>query len=270
MPRMGYIPHAQNNDRCVAFIGLEDDGIQGSATPIAAKNVNWIQEAVGDGLAGTKFRIRFLIEHDWDVQQGDQFAFMVSIDNSFEIRLDVASFGVRLAASDYLVNGEEAVDYVGRLGSGVWNLDDGYGDIVTGGPNRTGGTIWKAVPDITETEVEICVELVGDDLVAGQTVEIYPIKVFLEGSADFSNGYTEYPFITVAKTPTKPGHAALAGVASLEADGRCVHYADARLDGVADVVASGDRIGPQPAVVATSGAIANPIAEEAGGLITRI
>jgi hypothetical protein len=273
---MGMAGGSSNNLRQVAFIGLVDDGLQGSATPIAAKNVDWIQEAVGVGLTGTKFRVRFLVEHTIGPGQGDQFAFMFAIDNGFEQRLSTTSTGLRIVASDYLVNGEDPVDYVGRLGTGVWAWEL-FGGVMTADPNYTGGVAWHG--EVTETEVEICVELVADELALGQIIEIYPVeyiptRIFPPGVGpqlqDFYDGYTAYPFLTVAMTPTVPAYSWCLCSSSLVATTDSVKGAAAVLAAEASMVADGDTLDPQPGVPAVAGVSATPIVAEAGGIAVRI
>jgi len=186
-----------NRKRQVAFRGRFDDGEEAAPPPTTTSGANWIAglNENWSQKTGTKFRVRTLIEHTGSGLIGSNVGFGVSSSHNGAAFVPVSSGTtvIRSINSDFYNDGDDTTEFVGRLGTGDWADDDNE---AARGQNAFTGLV-DFNQFIQEIEVEFCFEIVGTDVVDGDTIELQWTNGVLGNP--FTVGYTESPVITVSK-----------------------------------------------------------------------
>jgi hypothetical protein len=93
--------------------------------------------------------------------------------------------------SSFYNDGDDSTDFVGRIGTGVW------ADLTNGGAvgESAQSSSVSFGTGLDEIEIEWCLEIISGDVINGDTIELQATQ----STANFGDGYTESPLITVDK-----------------------------------------------------------------------
>jgi hypothetical protein len=171
-----------NGLRQVAFRGRNDDGSETTATWISEKNTNWSQRP------DRTFRLRLVID-------GTKL-FFGTVQLYYSLN-GIAFFAITASSSKIkvvpTVNYTHNDDSTQQVGSGDF-FTDNHGMTTDVNDGRTSSD-FKVTEDepLTEAEAEWSLQIVGDDVADGETLELRGQFT----SIPFQLGYLESPIITV-------------------------------------------------------------------------
>lgn len=193
--------------RQASFRGREQDGVEykqesdGGASWIGNINQNWTQEATGQFLSGHPdgFRVRFLVVNSGGARTERQiirYSLNLGAWTSFG---PLTSSVMQVTNSAWLTHGANTTDFVGRLGSGAWFVDN------EAQVDEAANTPWHNWPDSRQSETEVSMKILGDTVSAGDQIRLRLYRFTLGGGTSPFQVYTSTPTITVAKTTFLPG-----------------------------------------------------------------
>ena len=176
----------------------EDDGVEsssesnGGATDIALKNVDV------SFISSRKFRLRFLVKVAAN-RSIPGFSIHQSHNGGAFTQVTLVSSVARIVDTTFYIDGDDATEYIGRIGIGVWtNIINGQLMEADGGSSDSLTEAFSMIAN-TEMEVEITLELQPGDLSTTNTIRH---QLRRSTSTSFSNGYPQVPIITIVDAPT--------------------------------------------------------------------
>jgi hypothetical protein len=175
------MPGGGNGLRQVAFRGRNDDGSETTATWKAAKNTNWAQRP------DRVFRVRLVIDGTKLFFGAVELWYRHNGGGLVEV---TTSSGVLKAVPT--VNYAHADDSTQQVGSGAF-FTNNFGMVSNNGTTSGDFHVTDDEP-LTEAEAEWSLQIVGDDVADGDTIQMEARR---SGALGLSEGYLEKPIVTV-------------------------------------------------------------------------
>jgi len=194
---MGAMMPGLNRIRQVSFRARIDNGSEAAPPPptgadwLADLNENWTQ------IPNEKFRVRFLVERTAGTTRNAAMGLWYSHNGGVFTDISDVSSVIRSASTNHYATQSDTTQLIG---TGTF-VDATNGCAVAENPSPgfasiTGVVNWLGA--LEEMETEWCLEIVRDDVVAGDTIELQGNDQF--GSpVVFTDGYTNTPLITVQR-----------------------------------------------------------------------